>query len=105
MSMTIVPCLFIGRIRSALTVAQRRILLQAWQFRRFGEDLDPRAASVARDRGWGKLGACPSVRECHDEVDKLVRRQGRGQGAARLLRTVADRLRRGGRDRRERAKA
>jgi eukaryotic-like serine/threonine-protein kinase len=39
LAMTIVPCLFIGRIRAALNVAQRQILVQAWQFRRFGEDL------------------------------------------------------------------
>jgi hypothetical protein len=39
MAMTIVPCLFIGRIRKALTAAQRQILTQAWQFRRFSEDL------------------------------------------------------------------
>jgi serine/threonine-protein kinase len=39
LGMTIVPCLFIGRIRQALNDAQRQILVQAWQFRRFGEDL------------------------------------------------------------------
>jgi hypothetical protein len=39
LGMTTVPCLFIGRIRKALNVAQRQILLQAWQFRRLGEDL------------------------------------------------------------------
>jgi len=39
LAMTIVPCLFIGRIRKALTEAQQQILVQAWQFRRFGEDL------------------------------------------------------------------
>jgi serine/threonine-protein kinase len=39
LGMTIVPCLFIGRIRQALNEAQRQILVQAWQFRRFGEDL------------------------------------------------------------------
>ena len=39
LAMTIVPCLFIGRIREALNQAQRQILTQAWQFRRFGEDL------------------------------------------------------------------
>jgi hypothetical protein len=39
LGMTIVPSLFIGRIRSALNDAQRQILVQAWQFRRFGEDL------------------------------------------------------------------
>lgn len=39
LGMTTVPCMFIGRIRKALNVAQRQILLQAWQFRRFGEDL------------------------------------------------------------------
>jgi hypothetical protein len=39
LAMTIVPSLFIGRIRKALTEAQQQILVQAWQFRRFGEDL------------------------------------------------------------------
>jgi hypothetical protein len=36
---TTVPCLFIASIRRALNEAQRQNLLQAWQFRRFGEDL------------------------------------------------------------------
>jgi hypothetical protein len=37
--LTTIPCLFVGRIRQALNEAQQQILLQAWQFRRFGEDL------------------------------------------------------------------
>jgi hypothetical protein len=39
LSMCSVPCLFIGKIRKSLTELQRQTLLQAWQFRRFGEDL------------------------------------------------------------------
>jgi len=38
-AMMSVPSMFIGRIRRALTASERQILLQAWQFRRFGEDL------------------------------------------------------------------
>jgi hypothetical protein len=38
-AMTSIPCLFISRIRRSLNVLQRQNLLQAWQFRRFGEDL------------------------------------------------------------------
>jgi hypothetical protein len=48
LAMTIVPCLFIGRIRAALNVAQRQILVQAWQFRRFGEDLISTARTTPR---------------------------------------------------------
>jgi serine/threonine-protein kinase len=47
-AMTIVPCVFIGRIRAALNAAQRQILTQAWQFRRFGEDLINRSGVSSR---------------------------------------------------------
>jgi serine/threonine-protein kinase len=38
-AMTIVPCVFIGRLRVALTQAQRQLLLQAWNFRQLGGQL------------------------------------------------------------------
>ena len=43
LAMLIVPSLFIGMIRNALSDAQTKILVQAWQFRRMGEDLIQRS--------------------------------------------------------------
>jgi hypothetical protein len=39
LAMLIVPCMFIARLREALSEAQTRWLLQAWHFRRLGDQL------------------------------------------------------------------
>jgi serine/threonine-protein kinase len=39
LAMMIVPCVFIGRLRAALNVAQRQLLVQHWHFRRLGDQL------------------------------------------------------------------
>ena len=38
-AIVIVPCVFIARLRSELSMAQQRQLVQAWHFRRLGADL------------------------------------------------------------------
>ena len=37
--MLTVPCMFIARLRTALNEAQTKILVQAWLFRRLGDEL------------------------------------------------------------------
>ncbi|MEO7091665.1 MAG: hypothetical protein ABI175_00355 [Polyangiales bacterium] len=37
--MLTVPCLFIARLRTALNEAQTKLLVQAWLFRRLGDEL------------------------------------------------------------------
>jgi len=39
LTMMIVPCVFISKLRSTLNLVQRQLLLQAWHFRRLGEEL------------------------------------------------------------------
>ena len=39
LALTIVPCIFIGKLRASLTAAQRQVHVHLWHFRRLSDEL------------------------------------------------------------------